>query len=93
MFLNREHLRFVLVLMALVALLFFVHAPQGSYQAMHGPTSTLKELVFCSLLQVLLLLVAGKCLAGLYFSFEQPAILFVAPPPLWEPRVAVRLRC
>jgi succinate dehydrogenase hydrophobic anchor subunit len=93
MFLTREHMRLVLVLMALVALLFFVHAPQGSYQAMHGPTSTLKELVFCSLLQLLLLLVAGKCLACLHLSSGQPAAFFVAPPPFWEPRVAVRLRC
>lgn len=47
-------MRTVLLLLALVALLFFVQVPQGSYQAMHGPTSTQKDIMGGALLQLLI---------------------------------------
>ena len=45
--------RSVPLLILLVAMLFFFPLAMGSYQATHGPTSTLKEYVTSLLLQAL----------------------------------------
>jgi hypothetical protein len=54
MYVDHVPVRTVLLLLALVALLFFVQVPQGSYQAMHGPTSTQKDIMGGTLLQLLI---------------------------------------
>lgn len=54
MYLDHVPARTVLLLLALVALLFFVQVPQGSYQAMHGPTTTQKDIMGGTLLQFLM---------------------------------------
>lgn len=54
MYVDHVPVRTVLLLLALVALLFFVQVPQGSYQAMHGPTSTQKDIMGGALLQLLI---------------------------------------
>jgi hypothetical protein len=54
MYVDHVPVRTVLLLLALVALLFFVQVPQGSYQAMHGPTTTQKDIMGGTLLQLLM---------------------------------------
>jgi hypothetical protein len=54
MYVDHVPVRTVLLLLALVALLFFVQVPQGSYQAMHGPTSTQRDIMGGTLLQLLM---------------------------------------
>ncbi len=54
MYVDHVPVRTVLLLLALVALLFFVQVPQGSYQAMHGPTTTQKDIMGGTLLQLLI---------------------------------------
>ena len=56
MYLDHVPARTVLLLLALVALLFFVQVPQGSYQAMHGPTTTQRDIMGGTLLQLVIAL-------------------------------------
>ena len=56
MYLDHVPARTVLLLLALVALLFFVQVPQGSYQAMHGPTTTQRDIMGRTLLQLVIAL-------------------------------------
>lgn len=51
------------VLIVMVGLLFFFHLAIGSYQAVHGPTTTLKETTLAFVLQALIALIAGMILA------------------------------
>ena len=71
-----------LLLILLVALLFFFHATAGSYQAMHGPTSTLKEVQFPILLQAMVVLLTCGFLA---FHFKMIAGAFHAFAEAWAP--------
>jgi hypothetical protein len=75
----------VLLLIVLVTILFFFPVAVGSYQATHGPTSTLKEYLTSILLQTLIALVV---LISLLFSphwteghFEMAERKIPAPHP------------
>src|SRR5690348_17905675 len=79
----------LLALVALVALLFFVQVPQGSYQAMHGPTSTQKDIMGGTLLQLLIAVcVYASCtrsqsqpLRLRAADYEEPGALLRRDPP------------
>jgi hypothetical protein len=65
MYVDHVPVRTVLLLLALVALLFFVQVPQGSYQAMHGPTTTQRDIMGGSFLQLLIAVcVSTWCFRG-----------------------------
>ena len=66
-----------MVLLLLVLLLFFVHAPAGGFQATHGPNTTLKEGATQSHTEALLVFFASVCAALMVLTFAgfRPACL------------------
>lgn len=56
MYVDHVPARVVVLLLLLVTLLFFCQVPQGSYQAMHGPTTTQKDILGGALLPLFMTL-------------------------------------
>jgi len=88
-------LKLTLIVVVLVALLFFFHGLQGGFQAAHGPTSTLKECAIGLLWQSLILLLAHIILGPSICRLDGNLALFPAAsdsPPAALPAPAP-LRC
>lgn len=81
------------LLIVLVTVLFLFPVHVGSFQATHGPTSTLKECLMGLLLQALIALVAQVTLSPGLHHLGAFAILKSAPlvPP--PDGIAFSLRC
>ncbi len=83
-----------LLLIVLVTLLFFVHAPNGGFQSKNGPTTPINNLrfLFVSLLLLLASLCSSEFLAG--SPLARLARLFTgAPDPSFTLNRSTSLRC
>lgn len=78
----------VLILLLLVVLLFFVQAPNGGFQATHGPHTTLKEGAAQRYMQSLIVFVAHICAALLGFSLSQGQEVSQSSPLFLSPVLA-----
>ena len=85
--------RTVPLLVLLVVLLFFFPVAVGSYQATHGPTSTLQEYLTSVLLQALIALVAPCGVAFAASVAPAADCIIEGVPRNAGSRVCFSLRC
>jgi hypothetical protein len=81
------------LLIVLVVLLFFFPAQVGSFQATHGPTSTLKECLMGLLLRALIALVARVMLSPGRHRLAGSVFSNLAPLVPSRDGLTVSLRC